>query len=344
MARRFRWFGKKRGARRTGSRLVGTLGEALFFGALFLLGSAALASLIAAQVLNPRPELYRIGYGFWLMTAVLVSFILIGGGGVILAAVQLSISAERRSAFARRAAQIDLLQEPASHAQAFPHVPRGDNLTNSPGVRLKFRLPVNQAPGWTLTLAAVFALAWNGIASVLTVWAVNSHLQGQPEWFLCAFLLPFWAVGIALAQGFLRQISVRSVVGPTTVEINRLPLYPGQPCEVYLAQAGRVVFDSLELTLVCEEETTYHQGTDVRTECRVVHRFPVARWEKLRIHPQWPFEHQCRVHIPEAVMHSFQSPHNAIHWKLLIRGVPHRRVPLQRSFPVVVYPADRNVP
>ena len=35
MRRPFRWWGKKRGQRRTGSKLLGSVGEALFFGLLF---------------------------------------------------------------------------------------------------------------------------------------------------------------------------------------------------------------------------------------------------------------------------------------------------------------------
>lgn len=317
---------------------MGTLGEALFFGALFLLGLAALASLIISQVINPQPELWRPGVGFWLMFVTLVSFVLIGGGRVIYAALQLGISAERRSAMVRRASQIDLLSETLPSPKDFPTIPRDVNLTNSPGIRLKYRLPMTHTHGWTLTAAAIVALSWNGIASVLSAWALNSHVTSHPEWFLSIFLIPFWGVGVWLARSFFYQLWLRTVLGPSTVEISALPLFPGSRFEIYLAQAGRVLFQSLELALVCEEETTYHQGTDVRTECRVVYHHPVASWEKLRIEPQEPFEHACSLQIPERVMHSFHSAHNGIHWKLVVSGKSATRATMARSFPLLVYP------
>ena len=52
MARLFRLWEKKRGDRSTGSPLVGGLGEGLFFGILFLLGSLSLAYLVAARLLH----------------------------------------------------------------------------------------------------------------------------------------------------------------------------------------------------------------------------------------------------------------------------------------------------
>ena len=83
--RRFRWWPKKRGARRTGSRLLGSLGEAFFFGLLFLLGAVALASLLAAQFGGPQAEMLRMGFGFgfWVLVLVLGSFLLIGGAGFV---------------------------------------------------------------------------------------------------------------------------------------------------------------------------------------------------------------------------------------------------------------------
>ncbi|MGB0415075.1 MAG: DUF3592 domain-containing protein, partial [Coraliomargarita sp.] len=45
------------------------------------------------------------------------------------------------------------------------------------------------------TFAAIF---WNGITSVFVVIAVKSHLDGNPEWFLTFFIIPFVLIGFAL--------------------------------------------------------------------------------------------------------------------------------------------------
>ena len=56
VTRIFRVWEKKRGHRHTGSRLVGSAGEALFFGLLFVLGSVCLASVITSQVVESEPD------------------------------------------------------------------------------------------------------------------------------------------------------------------------------------------------------------------------------------------------------------------------------------------------
>ncbi len=339
MARAFRWLGKKRGARRTGSRLLGGLSEAIFFGILFLLGLASSAALILSQVVNPTPEVLRPGVGFWLTLMVLLSFVIIGGGGVILAALHLGVSAERRSAISQKASNIDLLNSEFPSSVEFPSVPRDINLTNSPGTRLKYRLPVVQLPEWTLTGTAVFTLVWIGIAVVLTVVAINSYLLGHSEKFLMVFLFPFWCVGIWCTRSFLKQVWLRGVVGPTTIEISDLPLYPGKSYDIYVSQSGRLLFDSLEVSLVCEEESIYHQGTDVRTERRLVHRHAVYQQQPVQLDPMIPFEHDCRVTVPTSVMHSFRSKYNAIQWKVMVCGVTKSSASIVRTFPVVVFPA-----
>ena len=60
MARNFRYFEKKRGHRRTGSRLFGSVGEAIFFAVLLVVGCAAIVSGIAWLII---PE-WRVNHGF----------------------------------------------------------------------------------------------------------------------------------------------------------------------------------------------------------------------------------------------------------------------------------------
>ena len=60
MARNFRYFEKKRGHRRTGSRTLGSLGEALFFASLLVLGCAGLVAGILWLLI---PE-WRLHHGF----------------------------------------------------------------------------------------------------------------------------------------------------------------------------------------------------------------------------------------------------------------------------------------
>ena len=60
MARSFRYYGKKRGNRRTGSPALASAGEAMFFAALLVLGCAGLVWLLSTLVV---PE-WRVNHEF----------------------------------------------------------------------------------------------------------------------------------------------------------------------------------------------------------------------------------------------------------------------------------------
>lgn len=341
MARLFRFYEKKRGERRTGSTLAGRIWEAVFFGVLFLLGAAALTHVIVSHLRHPEEVM---GLGFWLMILVLASFVLIGGGGVIWAVFHSRTSAERRSAIVKQARSIDLISEAVPMPREFPGLPADANLTNSPGVVLAYRLPTVESPIWGVLAAALFCLAWNGVSAVLTVLATRSWTIGHPEWLLSLLLLPAHAVGAWSIYYFLRQLIVHTGMGPTIVEISNHPLYPGGHYELLLSQSGHMRMKFLQLQLVCEEEVTYHQGTDVRHETRAVFELPIFRQTNFAIEPQLPFEKSMEFSIPAEAMHSFQSGHNAVNWKLVVAGEAEQWPSFVRSFPIIVYPLRQQVP
>jgi hypothetical protein len=340
VARTFRLWEKKRGDRRTGSPLVGGLGEALFFGVLFLLGSVSSAYLIAAHGLGAAPPLRQPGFGFWLMVLVVVSFMLIGGSGVVYTVLQVGTSAERRSALARRAAQFDLLSDALLVRRAYPTIPPDANLTNSPGVRLAYRLPVTHAGPWVLFVSTAFVLVWNSIAVVLGMVALRGHLAARPDWYLSVFVLALAAIGVWATYFFVHQVLRHTGIGPTTVEISDHPLWPGRTYDLYVSQTGRFHIRSFEVLLVCEEEATYRQGTDLRTERCRVHAQELYRREEFRIEPGDAFEVECRLPVPALAMHSLQTHHNAVHWMVLVRNDAASWPLIERSFPVVVLPGE----
>lgn len=338
MSRLFRLLDKKRGDRRTGSNLVGSVGEALFCGGLFLLGVTSLSALIGAHFWQPERHWYAVGVGFWLMVAVLTSFIMMGGVGLIWTVLRLGISAERRSHLSTRASKLDLMKEAVPQPKDYPSLPSHDGLTNSPGIELAYRLPTSQSPGWRLLAKTIFALLWNGIACVLFVLAVKGWFDGEPEWFLTAFLVPYLGVSVWSISYLIQQIWIHAGMGPTTIEISDHPLIPGRDYEVHLSQAGHIQITSLEMLLRCEEEATYHQGTDIRHESRVVSEEQMFLKSDFQVTPGAPFQITLPLAIPLSAMHSFQSEHNAINWKLIVRGKLEHWPEFERSFPIVVYP------
>jgi hypothetical protein len=318
--------------------LAGTVGEAAFFGSLFLLGTISLATLLTSQAVSPDPDFFTLGLGAWLVLIVLASLILIGGGGFILTVLEVGASAERRSAFVRRAGDLDLLREVRQQGREYPAIPRDTNLINSPGVRLKYRLPGLESPGWTLAAAALTCLLCVGIATVLIALAVHGFQSPPYPWALAAFLIPFTAVTAWSIHYFVRQLLLHTGIGPTSVEISDHPLFPARTFHVYLVQSGRLKVKRLTVELACEEEATFRQGTDIRSERRVVYRDVFVTREDFEIEPAMPFEVEGCFRVPERAMHSFFGAHNAIHWKLVVRGEFVDWPLCERSFPVIVYP------
>jgi len=113
---------------------------------------------------------------------------------------------------------------------------------------------------------------------------------------------------------------------------------------VLLAQGGTGTIQSLTLSLELEEQATFRQGTDTRTEHSVVWRQPVAAFHDVSAAPHARFEARAVVEIPSDSMHSFTSAHNAVRWRLVVRGTPERWPAFSRIFPVVVFPPDAEVP
>lgn len=345
MPRLFRLWGKKRGHRLSGWWIVGSVGEAIFFASLFLLGVMALTLVIAWQFVAPELQVYRIGLGFWLLVIAAVSFIFIGGTGFLLRVWQLWTSDEHRLALARKASNLDLAGRGKNNDRHnTPTIPDLARITDSPGVRLAYRLPSSQSAMAVMVIGSIFILSWNSMVAVFAGIAFTAHAQGQPRWFLTLSLIPFGTAGYFASRWFFRLFRQLTGVGATTVEINELPLYPSRTYEVCIVQHGHLVFKQVRVLLLCEEEATFHQGTDLRFERKIVYSQCILEQGRCRVEPGRPLELRAEFKVPGYAMHSFQSAHNAIHWKIVVEGDAKRWPSFCRNFPVIVYPAVRETP
>lgn len=343
VARIFRLVEKKRGERRTGSNWLGNLGEAAFCGSLFLLGTLLLSVLVASQVIQPDPAQFAFGVGWWLLILVTCSSIVLGGGGLIWTVLRIGTSKERRSALASQAADTDIVHAAVPRPRNYPTVPPFDGLINSPGIDLAYRLPAAQTPGWRLLAMTIFAMLWSFTVFLLTASVIRGHVAGRHEWLLTAVLVGFWCVCYWSVREFLQLLMLNSGMGQTTIEISDMPFIPGREYLASLVQQGNAKMRSLQMWLVCEEEATYTQGTDIRTETREVFRQPCFEREDFLIEQGQPLCEVCRIAVPLTAMHSFQSGHNVVRWKLVVRGKSDRWPDFERGFPVVVYPGETTM-
>jgi hypothetical protein len=260
-----------------------------------------------------------------------------GGTGLARAVARWGRSEERQAAAGRRPR--DPLSTALPLAEGHPGVPSCEDLVNSPGTVLRYRLPVESPESWSLLGFGLFALLWNAVLVVLAVNAGLDLLGGRIDWLLLAVLVPFAAVGVAGVVVFVRSLVLATAVGTTQLEISAHPLRPGGTYEALLAQGGSGGFRDLEISLELEERATFRQGTDTRTDRLLVWKAPLGSWQGLQLTPGTRFEARATIHVPATAMHSFASEHNAVGWRIVVRGRPARWPPFSRSFPVVVFPA-----
>ncbi|MEX0711665.1 MAG: DUF3592 domain-containing protein [Pirellulales bacterium] len=292
---------------------------------------------------DPQRVVLSRGYTWytWLMLLLPISLIAIGGGGLSYYVWGWGKSAERRAALAGRSQRLDFFDREPDSQPWFPNVPGAAEVTNSPGTVLAFRLP-SAGNSWGLAAGLIGCLIWNAVVSVFAVMAVRNHLAGQPDWRLTLFVVPFALVGLGLVIVLVRQLLISTGVGSTIVEISQHPLYPGGAYRVFVSQAGRLKMNWLAVSLICEEEATYRQGTNTRTVQRRVYQHELFRRQDFELQPRRPLEAQCSLDIPAGAMHSFRADHNQVSWKVVVQGNVVHWPDFERVFLVHVYPSGQG--
>lgn len=337
-----RFFGKKRGHRRTGSQAWGSFGEAIFYAALVAAGVCFAGLLLSGAVGIGSDATAPAWSRWWLWAFTLLipgALLAFGLAGVARTVRAWGKSEERRAAAEGISNLLESMGQSPGADRGHPGVPTCEDLVNSPGTILRYRLPIESPESWTLVGMGLFAVLWNAVLVVLAVGAGIDLLSGRIEWVLFAVLMPFAAVGIGGIVLFVRRLVLTTAVGTTQMEICDHPLFPGRSYDVLLAQSGSGVFRSIALTLEVEEMASFRQGTDTRTERVIVWRETVKEWTNLEITPGVRFETHVTVTIPAGAMHSFASAHNAVRWRIVVRGQPERWPGFVRVFPLIVYPA-----
>lgn len=335
----FNLFEKKRGERRTGSQIVYTFGEALLLIGVFLFGFIGLAALIAAQTLLSTPEEWFLdSWKMGLLILVFGSMVSFGGWLLARTVWRSSGTQERREALKTQASKLAPFALRGHDGHDRPTVPMPPMLTDSPGVVLAFRLPVTQHENWRLLAAALFSPLWGAANAWMIVQAIQNARVGSVDWLLLTALAPFTAVSIWAVAYLFRQFLFYTAIGPTGVEVSALPMIPGETYQLFVSQVGRIQLKRLEISLVCEEEAQFHQGTDIRKETTEVFSKVLYEGVDVTIVPEQSFEKQFELEIPNGAMHSFASPSNAVSWRICVAVDFPREPGFRRKFPLVVYP------
>jgi hypothetical protein len=329
-------FVKKRGTRRTGPRWPGLIAEVLLFTALIAVGAYGLYWLIDGVLMAEGEE---HGWWPWLALVIPLALLIYGVIGLIASLWQSVASTERRAAVARKATEWEI---PVGQGRAgritLPNVPPVDAVSDSPGVRLAHRLPIDAASGWVSVTMAAVCLLWNSLVAVFVYRVWQTHESGEPNWLLTWLMVPFVLAGLWTLAALARQVLLDIVIGTTRLEVSHHPFYPSGTFQGFVSQTGRLHVRWFQVQLVCEEHAVYQQGTDTRRAENRVYRKTLFAQRKFDIRPQQPFEVEFEFMVPDSVMHSFVSTHNAVVWTIMVRGRMRRWGDFERRFPIYVYP------
>jgi hypothetical protein len=254
---------------------------------------------------------------------------------------QTAASIERRTAAVQKATGWELPgTQPKLVRPPLPTVPPIEAVTDSPGVRLAYRLPIDAASGWVSFTMAAVCLVWNTLVAIFVGQIIRQHLAGEPNWLLTWLMVPFVLAGLWTLLALGRQVLFNLAMGTTCVEVSTHPLFPGGAFRGFVSQTGRLHARWFQVQLVCDEHAIYQQGTDTRRDTHRVYRATAFSQRKFDIEPHQAFQTEFEFVVPPDAMHSFVSPHNAVIWTLVVRGRMARWGDFERRFPVYVYPAS----
>ena len=312
----------------------------MFFAGMVLLAFFAIVAVVTSRLIEvDHISTWTQGPRFWFGLLVLSSVVFVGAYGLVRSLFQIGASAERRSMIAKRAQAIS---EPATGfleaPLEYPTVPKVDALMESPGTRLGYRLAQQATPAWSLHALGLFSLMWFGLLGVILAVVTKSFLAGNPRWFLLLVTCALVFVAVRMTGWFFRHLASAVRVGPTHVEISRLPLYPGEQAMVSLTQSGRMTLTKVRLSLVCEEEAIFREGTNVRVERVRAYEQSVLTENLVEVTPKRAIQLDGPIEVPVDAMHSFESPSNSVRWYLCVQGRQRAGASFERRFPLVVYP------
>ena len=164
----------------------------------------------------------------------------------------------------------------------------------------------------TFFIVLVICLIFNGIAMAVGLGIVNNGFN------IISMLVSagFGLAGLGLLAGTLYCfLALFNPVIEIALNNGAVPL--GEDLDIaweVIGQASR--FQKLTIKIQGQEEATYQQGTDTRTDTQVFKIIEVAETNQ---RDEFQFG-TATVNIPLDTMHTFKSEHNEIKWSVVVHG------------------------
>ena len=188
--------------------------------------------------------------------------------------------------------------------------------------------------GGKLAGALAFMGFWNGIVSIFVYQAVQGFRQGDGEWFLVVFLIPFVLVGIGCVVFVVRQFLALFNPKPTLFISEGSPKL-GEKVNLSWAIEGDVTkLSALTITLEGREKATYRVGTDTRTDTHCFYKHTLINIQDARN----TLSRTVAFSVPMDSMHSFKSSNNEVEWQIVFCGEIPRWPNVEQDYRLVVRP------
>lgn len=212
-------------------------------------------------------------------------------------------------------------------------IPASDNTSRDSG-------PVVLAPKqtrlMTLLIGGGLALFWNGIVSVFVGIAIYSWLDGEPQWCLSIFLIPFVVIGLALL-GFVLYTFLTLFNPVPQITLRKSSLRLGETLSVeWQFRGGTSRISKLTISLVGEEVASYRQGTSTATDRN---KF----FHQALVETSLPADiaaGSAELVIPLNSMHSWKAPNNQVEWHVEVHGDIPFFPDIKDTFPLTIHPAE----
>ncbi len=261
----------------------------------------------------------------WIIGIIPLIFILVGFGGMIHAWRGTSSKASLTTiSAASEQTGSELVQE--------SWLPSGGNVErlHSGEVCLK---PLASPTGKVIGVLFM-AVFWNGIISIFLYQAVEAFRHGRPEWVLMCFLMPFVLIGLALLAGVVYFVLAAFNPVPR-LYLSKESFVLGETLELRWEFRGSVSrLCSLCISLKGSEEVEYRRGTTTYHDKR---EFYSATAVELGAFSNMQ-SGSTSFAIPKDSMHSFESSHNKISWKVNVHAEIAKWPDVNENFEILVLP------
>jgi hypothetical protein len=184
-------------------------------------------------------------------------------------------------------------------------------------IRLEREMSVSGQAGCATIIG--IALLLIGIAIVAAMRSDTG--AGQDNWVIYVVGVSFGAIGLLVAVLGLK-LFLMARIPVTIVEVDRMPVRPGESFQMTVRQPGPIRLKSLRVNLVCEQITTRPSAGLSKTsrDRRIIHQSNVLDLKEAAAGPGEEVVRHAGVSVPSDVRLADIAGRKEIVWRLEVWG------------------------